>query len=485
MAENPTAQKQETKDKLTARERFSYGFGDFASCLYWQSISQYLTLFYTDVFGLQAKDAGAMIGLSRSADAFVDPAVGMAADRTKTRMGKFRPYLLFGCVPLAVAGVLTFTVPSLGYHGKLVWAAITFNVMMILYTLINIPYTAMLGVISPDPNERTGLSSIKFVGAFSAGIVVSATLLPMAKVGGWLGASTVERGWQLSFVIYGLAAIASFLVVYFNTRERVQPPSAQKTSIGKDLVDLVTNGPWVILLATTITFILFVALRGNITAYYFKYYVGNQKVTLPTYLPAFLAGTHDWGWEALVSAFNTTNQILSLLGTMLVPFVARIGGRKVTFTIFFTIAIVSTGIFYVFKPENLVLIYLVGALGSITGGPLSVLLWAMYADTADYAEWKKGSRATGLVFSASIFSQKQGWAVGAYFSGLLMSSAGFVANQAQTPESLHGLVSLMSIYPAAIGLLSLLILLVFYPLSEKRMAQIAIDLKERRAQAAA
>ncbi|HMD60163.1 MAG TPA: MFS transporter, partial [Opitutaceae bacterium] len=379
----------------------------------------------------------------------------------------------------------TFTVPALGAHGKLIWAYVTFNAMMILYTTINIPYTALLGVISPNPNERTMLSSIKFVGAFAAGIIVSATLLPMAKIGGWLGATTNQHGFQLSFIIYGVAAVVFFLIVFFNTKERVLPPKSQQTSVLKDLGDLVTNGPWLVLLATTITFILFVALRGNITAHYFKYYVGPRTLTLPSFLPKSAAGTQLWSWESLVSVFNTSNQVLSLVGAMLVPFFARITGRKVAFAILFSIAILSTAAFYVLKPDQLVLIYAINALGSITGGPLSALLWAMYADTADYAEWKKGRRATGLIFSASIFSQKQGWAVGAAFSLILLNSVGFVANQAQTPSSLKGLVKLMSVYPAAIGIVSLMILMFLYPLNEKRMSAIAADLRVRRAADAA
>jgi GPH family glycoside/pentoside/hexuronide:cation symporter len=426
-----------------------------------------------------------MITLSRSTDAFFDPVIGMIADRTKSRWGKFRPYLLFGCVPLAIAGVLTFTVPGFGATGKLIWAYATFNALMILYTAINIPYTAMLGVISPNSNERTTLSSIKFVGAFAAGIVVSATLLPMAKAGGWLGAPTAQTGWRTAFMIYGVVAVASFLVVFFNTRERVQPSKAQKTSVLKDLGDLVTNRPWLILLAATITFIFFVALRLNITAYWFKYYVGTQKLTLPSFLPASIAGTQEWSWGSLVSFFNTSNQVLSLVGAMLVPFLARATGRKIAFVILFTCAIISTGAFIFLKPDQLLLIYGINALGSITGGPMSALLWAMYADTADYAEWKKGRRATGLIFSASIFSQKQGWAYGTGFSLFLMNSVGFVANQAQTPSSLHGLRMLMSVYPAAIGVVSMMIIMLFYPLNEKRMSQIAADLKLRRAAEAA
>ena len=475
------------KEKLSLREKVSYGFGDLASCLYWQTISQYLAIFYTDYFGISALAAGAMMSLSRSTDAFFDPVIGMISDRTRSRWGKYRPYLLLFCIPLAIAGVLTFTVPSFSEHGKLIWAAITFNVMMIIYTTINIPYTALLGVMTSNPSERTALSSIKYVGAFTAGVIVSATLLPMAKVGGWLGVSNAAKGFQLSFVIYGVAAVAFFLVVFFNTRERVQAPKAQggvsvAGSVAKDLGDLFTNGPWLMLLAATISFILFVSLRGNITAHYFKYFVGSQTVNVPSlfFLPGSWAGRHTWDWEYLVSIFNTTNQALSILGALLVPFVARWLGNKTTFIALFSVAILSTASFYVLKPDQLLLIYSINALGSITGGPLSALIMAMYADTADYAEWKKGRRATGLIFSASIFAQKQGWGLGSGLSLILMSRVGFVPNVAQTRESLHGLVLLMSVLPAALGMVCF-VLILFYPLNERRMGEISAALRQRRA----
>jgi GPH family glycoside/pentoside/hexuronide:cation symporter len=192
-----------------------------------------------------------------------------------------------------------------------------------------------------------------------------------------------------------------------------------------------------------------------------------------------------WSWESLVSAFNTSNQVLSLIGVIFVPFFARLVGRKSAFVILLIIAIACTSSFYLLRPDQLLLIYGINAIGSITGGPLSALLMAMYADTADYAEWKTGRRATGLIFSASIFAQKQGWGLSGGFTLLLMGSLGFVANQAQTPGSLHGLVELMSIFPAALGILALLLLVFLYPLNERRMSEIAAELKIRRAADAA
>ena len=469
--------------KLRLTEKISYGFGDLASCLYWQTISVYLAIFYTDVFGISALAAGTMIGLSRSFDAIFDVVIGMLADRTTSRWGKFRPYLLYTCVPMAVIGLLTFTVPDFSEKGKLIWAYATFNALMLIYTTINIPYTAMLGVITPNPIERTALSSIKFVGAFAGGIIISATLMKMTQVGGWLGATSLKQGWQMSFVIIGVASIISFLIVFFNTKERVLPPREQKTSVLKDLGDLVTNRPWLVLLATTITFIFFVALRGNAIAHYFKYFVGSQSITLPEWgiLPAAIRGTQTWGWESLVSVFNTSNQLLSLIGALLVPLLVRRTGSKPAFVILFVIAILSTAAFYILKPDQLWLIFLINAAGSITGGPLSALLWAMYADTADYAEWKTGRRATGLIFSASIFSQKFGWGWGGGLSLIMLNGVGFVANQVQTPEALHGLVKLMSIFPSVFGILAILILVIFYPLNETKVAEISRDLAARRA----
>jgi GPH family glycoside/pentoside/hexuronide:cation symporter len=473
------APQETTPEILGFREKFSYGFGNLASCMYWQTFMLYLTIFYTDVFGIGAAAAGTMIGLSRSTDAFFDPIMGMLADRTRSRWGKFRPFLLWFCVPMAVMGVLTFTVPSLGSSGKLVWAYVTYNALMLIYTVINIPYIALLGVISPRPEDRTALSSIQFVGAFTGGIIVSATLLPMVRVGGWLGARTVERGWQLAFVLYGAAAILFFLTTFFNSRERVTPPKAQKTTVGRDLKDLFSNGPWLIVLGATITFVISGALRSSVTAYYFKYYVGPQTLTLPSFLPASAAGTQTWTWESLVSVFNTSNQVASLAGVIMIPFFAKITGRKAAVVVLMLIGIASTASFYFLLPNQLLFIYGLNVLGALTSGPLTALLWTFYADTADYTEWKRGRRATGLIFSASIFSQKQGWAIGAWLALALMQAWGFVANTAQTTMSQHGLVLLMSVLPAVFAVVALAFV-VFYPLSEAKMVQIASDLKKRR-----
>ncbi len=460
----------QTVPGIPLKEKISYGFGDLASVLYWQTFMLYFTFFYTDVFLIPAGAAATLFLVSRILDGINDPLMGIIADRTNTRWGKFRPYLLWLCVPFAVTGVLAFTVPDFGDTGKLIYAYITFSLIMILYTAINIPYTALLGVISPNSNDRTTISSVKFLFAFAAGIIVSATLLPMVK---GLGGGDDAKGWQLSFVIYGILAIAFFLIAFKGTKERVQPPRAQKQSIKKDLRELVTNRPWLILLATTITFILFVAVRGSVTVHYFKYVVGTQQLSLPFMDPG------SYTFESITSAYNTIGQISSFLGVLMVSWVANKIGKKRAFTYIFLIAIFSTGIIYFIPANRLGLLFFFQITGSLTGGPLSVLLWAMYADTADYAEWKNGRRATGLVFSASTMSQKFGWAFGAYIALMLMSQLGFAPNQAQSAESLNGLVLLFSLIPAAVGLGSVALLFA-YPLDDETVEKMGADLAERR-----
>jgi len=465
-------QVNEPKQVLPLREKISYGFGDLASVLYWQTFMLYFTYFYTDVFLLPASIAATMFLVVRLFDGINDPLMGIIADRTKTRWGKFRPYLLWLCVPFAVAGVLAFTVPDFGTTGKIIWAYSTFILIMVLYTAINIPYTALLGVISPNSQDRTAVSSVKFIFAFAAGIIVSATLLPMTT---WLGGDDVAQGWQYSFMIYGIAAIVFFLIAFKGTRERVLPPKSQQSSIKKDIHELITNKPWVILLITTITFILFVAVRSSVTAHYFRYYIGVQELSLPFF------ETRTYSFEVLVSAYNTIGQLSSLLGVLVVLWVSKKLGKKKTFITFFLVSIFSTGSLYFLTADQLPTIYLLQIIGSMTGGPLSVLLWAMYADTADYNEWVRGRRATGLVFSASTMSQKFGWAIGAYIALTLMASVGFEPHVVQTAESLHGLILLFSIIPAGLGLLALAIYLT-YPLNEEKVKQMTAELEARRAE---
>lgn len=456
--------------KLRLREKIGYGFGDLASCLFWQTITLYLLFFYTDVFGLAAAAAGIMIGVSRFLDALFDVVIGMTADRTNTRWGKFRPYLLWGAIPLAIAALLAFSTPSFEPTGKLIYAYVTFIFFMFMYSFINIPYTSLLGVISGDPVDRTSASSFKFIGAYVGGFIVSATALPLAV---YFGQESVAKGWQTTISVYGIAAIIFFFITFLTTHERIQPIAKEKTSVKDDLKDLSKNTPWMLLFAVTILFILFVCIRLSVTAHYFKYYIGEQEVT-------FFGKTYKYGFEVLASAFNTIGQGFAILGVILVPWFAKFCGRKNALIILFVTALICTGAFYFLQPNNLLAIFIFQIFGSLSGGPISALLWVLYADTADYSEWKTGRRATGLVFSASIMSNKIGWTVGSVIAGLILATTGFVANVAQNVDVQNGLKAMMSVIPVAVGVVALIILVFFYKLDEPAMQKVKAELDERR-----
>lgn len=453
----------------------AFGCGDFASVLYWQTFMKYLPFYYTDVFGITAGALALMLTFSRIWDGVNDPVIGLWADRTETRWGKFRPFILFGCVPFAIFGVLTFTTPGFGPTGKLIWAYLTYNGLMMLYTTVNIPYTALLGVMTNNPAERTRLSSIKFIFAFSAGMVVSATLLPMVSFLG--GADNPQRGWQLAFVIIGAVAIGFFLITVFGTKERIKPAPEKNTSVMRDLKHLVTNNTWWLLLATTLTWILFIALRSSVSTHYFKYFIYNGTPDTP--LP-FLGRTFTL--DGLVSTFNTLGQAASVGGVLMVSFIADKFPKKKLFVCLFVLQILATASYIVLEPGQLGAIFTLEILGSFVGAPLPVLLWAMYADTADYGEWKSGRRTTALVFSASLMSQKIGWALAAGMAFALLQIVGFVANEIPSEAVKGSLVRLMSIYPAVLGVISIVIFL-FYPLTEKRVAEINAELSDRRLKA--
>lgn len=480
---------EQINHKLSFKEKVGYSFGDLASCLFWMTIMSQLLYFYTDIFGLTGKAAGLMFFISRILDAIFDVVIGMTADRTKSRWGKFRPYILFGAIPLSVLAVMAFTTPELGETGKLIYAYTTFISFMFLYSVVNIPYTALLGVMTGDPDERTSASSFKFVGSFSAGMIVSATILPLAA---YFGKEDIAKGWQMAMVIYAIAATIFLLITFLSTKERIQPMTKEKTSIKNDLKDLSQNIPWMLLFAVTILIILFVCIRMSVTTHYFKYYVGEQVVpwlgTLINFFYSYILNpiyglfgkapialfetSHKFGFEILASIFNTVGQSLSLVGVLLVPWFTQLVGRLRALNILIFGAILFTSSFYFLNPNNVGLILTFQFFGSLFGGPTSAILWVLYADTADYSEWKTGRRATGLVFSASIMSNKIGWAFGSMIAAIILDKTGFIANQIQNADVLSGIKSMMSIYPSIIGIIGFVIIAFFYKLDEKTMAGI-------------
>lgn len=437
------------------KEKVGYAMGDVASNFYWRVFDVFLFIFYTDIVGLSPAAVGTMMLVTRIIDAFTDPMMGAMADRTKTRFGKFRPYLLWGIIPLAAAGVLTFTVPDLDQDGKLIWAYATYVFMMLAYTFINVPYGALLGVISQDSQQRTTLSSFRFIGAFSGGTIV-AYITP--ELVSWLGNGNEADGWQYTMMIYGLVAALLFSITFFTCKERVQPIATKSHAITQDLKDLVANKPWLVLFSLALIIMLTITIRGSVGTFYFKYFVGR---------------------EDLIGAFTGVYMISLAIGAASTPILTKFVDKRKLLIILMALVTVLSIAFYFAQSDQIALIFALQIAIGLCLGPKSPLVFSMYADTADYSELRTGRRSTAMVFAAAAFSQKLGGALAGASIGAVLTYAGYQANVAQTAESNQGIVLLISIIPGFFALISTLCILL-YKLTETQMEQIHQELAQRR-----
>lgn len=445
--------------RLSVTEKVGYGFGDLASNLFWQMFSIFIAKFYTDVFLISAAAMGTMLLVTRMFDSVTDPLMGAIADRTRTRWGKFRPYLVWGAIPMAITAVATFSTPPLEGNAKLAYAYVSMSLMMLAYTAINIPYSALLGVLTPDSKERTSASSYRFVMALLPVFIIVNTAIPMVEAFGG-GDANSARGWQLTMAVYAALAVLLFWATFALTRERVQPPPEQTSSLKEDVRNLFRNRPWVVLSVVGIAALTYANIRGTVAIYYFEY-------TVP-------------GGKDLFGPIMTTGAAAFIAGVMLTaPLSRRFGKRNFYMASMLLTLLLTLGFYYV-PGDNVPLVWAAHALISFVAAPTAPLVWAMYADSADYAEWKFGRRATGLVFSAASFAQKLGWALGGAGTGWLLSWFGYVPNVAQSPETIDGLRLMMSWIPAA-GALLAIVALWFYPLDEATVERMSLELERRRA----
>lgn len=422
---------------------------------YWANISTFLMIFYTDVFGISAAAAGSMLFAIKLINAFTDPIVGAAADRTDTRFGKFRPYLIWVAIPLAAAGVLTYTTPNLGAGGKLAWAYGTYLLMMVCYTGINIPYNALSGVMSSDPQERTEINGLRFIFAFGGSMLVTAATPFLVK---FFGQENEKFGWQATMLLWGVAASGVFVWTFFNTRERVVPTPSQKSNVRQDILDLSRNGPWVVLFFLALIIMITITLRTSTAAYYFKYYVGRPEL-MSAFVPAYMAA--------------------AAAGASLTPVLTRFLDKRRLLMLLMSITGVLSIAFYFIPKDQIAWMFVLQVATGFVLGPKSPLAFAMYADTADYNEWRTGRRATAMTFAAATFSQKLGTALAAMVMGWIFTALGYVANATQTPESQTGIVLLMSVVPAVFAFLAAGIM-VFYRLDNRLLAQVQAELAQRK-----
>ena len=451
-------------------EKIGYGFGDMSSSMFWKIFSYYLPFFYSNIFGLSLADAALLMLITRLWDAVSDPMMGIIADRTSTRWGKYRPFLLWIAAPFAIAGVLLFTTPDLGHAGKLIWAYCTYILMMTVYTAINVPYGAMLGVMTDDSDTKTVFSSFRMCFAYGGSFIALGAWEPLCK---WMQSmgNTTESSWQYSIIIIASLCFIGFLLCFSMTREHVK--STLGDSIGKDFKSLVHNKPWWILNGAALLSNFFNTVRGATAAYFFKDYIAEN---------AFL----DFGAFNIVlyaGLFLMIGEVCNMIGVALaVPLSMRFG-KKTSYTIAL-VGLVVFSIFFFFLPNTSAgwwLMMLFQILISLCTGIISPLIWSMYADVADYAEDKDGTASTGLIFSSGSMAQKFGGAFAGWAVMMLLANFGYntAADAVQTTEALDGLRYLMSFIPAGIAVVSIFMLFI-YPLNRKRMEAINANLKEKR-----
>lgn len=443
---------------LKFQEKAGYALGDAASNFYWRMFDTYLMYFYVTFFGLDPALAGTMFLVTRIIDAVSDPVMGACADRTQTRLGKFRPYLLWGILPITAAGVLTFTVPDVGEDGKLIYAYATYIFMMLTYTFINVPYGALMGVMTNNSQDRTTLTSFRFIGAFSGGALVTALTPDLVA---WFGGEDEAFGWQMTMLLFGGMAAILFALTFKATKERVMPIAKAPAPVTRDLKDLLGNKPWLVLFTLALLIMVTISMRSNAGTFYIE----------------FVAGRKD-----LMGAFNTTYMISLMVGAAITPFMTRfVDKRRLLLILMTLVAVLSAGFYFVSKEDITLMFILHGAIG-LCLGPKSPLVFSMYADTADYSEWKTGRRATAMIFSAAAFSQKMGGALAGAMIGWGLAGFGFVAGEVQSTASLNGIALLLTMVPAAFAVLSV-ICVSFYSLSEDQVRALNADLAARKTKA--
>ncbi len=483
--------------RLSVREKLGYSFGDIATNFFFQSMILYQTRFYTDTVGLSAVAVGSMFLVLRLVDAVVDPVIGAAADRTRSRWGKFRPWILATALPFGVVFWMVYRTPALGMEGKLIYAYLTYSLVMILYSANNTPYSALMGVMTPDASERTSIASYRFVAALIGQFIIQALALPLVDK---FGGGDSAHGWSVTMGIFGVLIVVLNLITFGTTRERVAPDPRQKSSLRSDLRDVFTCRPWLLMFILTLLIFTTLVVRGSSMNYFFSYYLDQGSIR--AFLGQIGLGALGDGPRTLTKAAldalgllvkpdgsNAASVGLSLLFVLgsLVQLVGIVFskplsdrfGKKAVFLAGMAVTTAATALIFFVTPTSMGLLVALSILWALGWGPTVPLLWVMIADVADYSEWKNSRRATGFMYAGILFALKAGLGLGGALSGWLIAAYGYVPNAVQSPHALLGIRLSATIYsavPFALGL----VCLALYPITQSLNVRLQLELAERR-----
>jgi len=470
---------------LSIKEKIGYSLGDLSANLVFQTLITYLAYFYTDIYGLKADDATAIIFTVGTVAAFAfNPIVGALADRTNSKWGKFRPWILWTAVPLGVTSVLAFTTPDFSYNGKVIYAVVTYTLLLLLYAGSNLPYSALSGVITGDMKERNSISAYRFVAVMFAQFFVQVFMLPIIN---YVGDGDKALGIEITMTWLAIIGTILLIITFITTKERIIPKPEQSSSLIDDIKDLLKNIPWIIMLTVTILLFTTLAMKGGAYVYYFENYVSKNSLSdFISPIIDFLSniGVNFFGNDPISAGFGLFNAggiIFMIIGIGLSKMLADKYGKRNVFAVFLFISTLFVLVFYVLSPDSISLIFGAQIFHGFFYGITIPLLWAMIADVADYSEWKNNRRATAIIFSAMMVGLKLGLSIGGALVASILGSYGYVPNSAgeQTESAILGTKMLVSVFPSIPFLLAAG-LLFFYVIDKNLEDKIEQDLLNRR-----
>ena len=470
---------------LSIKEKIGYSLGDLSANLVFQTLITYLAYFYTDIYGLEADDATAIIFFVGTAAAVgFNPIIGALADRTNSKWGKFRPWILWTAVPLGITSVLAFTTPDFSYSGKVIYAVVTYTLLLLLYAGSNLPYSALSGVITGDMKERNSISAYRFVAVMFAQFFVQVFMLPIIM---YAGDGDKAVGIEITMTWLAVIGTILLLITFITTKERIDPTQEQSSSLLEDIKDLIKNIPWVIMLTVTTLLFITLSMKGGAYVYYFENYVSENSLSdFISPILDFLSniGINFFGNDPVSAGFGLFNAggiIFMIVGIGLSKMLADKYGKRNVFGFFLFISTLFILIFYILSPESIALIFGAQIFHGFFYGITIPLLWAMIADVADYSEWKNNRRATAIIFSAMMVGLKLGLSIGGALVASILGSYGYVPNSVgeQTESAILGTKMLVSIFPS-IPFLVAAALLFFYVIDKKMEEKIEQDLLKKR-----